>query len=178
MNDELRWIHWWAHAWATAQGDWLPRGLAAMNRASLQSLAHARHQELAQALAIEPCSPPKPNPAHLRFVLAEPHAQQLILQRVEAACRPPPHQQLHEEESLWCQRIAKAMHSECWLTPTDDPLQLLRAWVVPACWQRLRISFARPRILDLEHAQPLNLSPAKLDALWQAVIWRTLSASL
>ncbi|WP_339532579.1 type III secretion protein [Pseudomonas mucidolens] len=178
MNDELSWVRWWAHAWKEAHTDWLPQGLAAVKPESLQNLAQARHMSLAHAFAIEPCQPLKPHPAHLRFVLAAPYERQVILQRVEAACRPQVQLQLSEDEGLWCCRIAKAMNTESWLAPTDDPLQLLRAWVAAQCWQRLRVSFARERILELEQARPLLLSPAKLDALWQAVIWRTLSSRL
>ncbi|MFO2462333.1 type III secretion protein [Pseudomonas sp. 15FMM2] len=176
MNDELHWVRWWAYAWKEAHTDWLPPGLAAVKHASLLDLAQARHMSLAQAFAIDPCKPPKPHPAQLRFVLAEAHERQLILQLVEAACRSQVQLQLNEEQGLWCNRIAKAMNTESWLAPLDDALQLLRAWVMPECWQRLRLAFVRQRILELEQAPPLLLSPAKLDALWQAVIWRTLSS--
>jgi ABC-type dipeptide/oligopeptide/nickel transport system ATPase subunit len=59
------------------------------------------------------------------------------------------------------------------LSDNDDPLQLLRAWVEPTVWQRLRLRFARHRVLALEQNTHTFEDPhSRLDTLWQAVVWR------
>jgi hypothetical protein len=44
-------------------------------------------------------------------------------------------------------------------------------------WQRLRLSFPRPRVLELESLPRLNNAPGRLDTLWQAVLWRATSST-
>ncbi|WP_235205540.1 hypothetical protein [Pseudomonas fluorescens] len=55
----------------------------------------------------------------------------------------------------------------------DDPLQLLRTWLNPATWQRLRLRFPCERVIEMEKTTlSLEHSNSRLNTLWQAVVWR------
>ena len=80
---------------------------------------------------------------------------------------------LSSSEDLWCLRLSKALNPEALLFADDDPLQLLRAWVDPAVWQRLRLRFPSQRVVQLERkARVLEDAHSRLDTLWQAIVWR------
>lgn len=177
MSEALRWAHWWAYAWEQSHTDWVPQDLPTTNPQQLGRLARASHATLARAFAIAPCAPAAPHPAQLRLVLADTDQWETVLQWIEAIYLPPADCPLSQDQNLWCQRIAKALHVEGWPAPSDDPLYLLRAWVAPETWQRLRLRFAQRRILEVEQS-PLHILPqAKLDMLWQAVAWKVLCAA-
>lgn len=80
---------------------------------------------------------------------------------------------LSGSEHLWCLRLSKALNPEALLFADDDPLQLLRAWVDPAVWQRLRLRFSSQRVVRLEHKPRVQEDAhSRLDTLWQAIVWR------
>jgi hypothetical protein len=59
------------------------------------------------------------------------------------------------------------------LLPNDDPLQLLRSWVKPTTWQRLRLRFPCDRVLEMEkRTLSLENGHSRLNTLWQAIVWR------
>ncbi|NVZ73141.1 type III secretion protein [Pseudomonas costantinii] len=90
----------------------------------------------------------------------------------------PRDSRLNQDQLLWCQRLAKALPTGPISMSIDDPLQYLRTWVAPAIWQRLRLNFARPRVLELEHHPKLADTHGRLDTLWQAAIWRATSTTV
>lgn len=96
---------------------------------------------------------------------------------VNEVCNPTLESRLNEEQRLWCQRLIKALAPDPTPLNFEDPLHCLRAWVSPAIWQRLRLSFARPRVLELERLPRLVTPHGRLDTLWQAALWRATSAT-
>lgn len=181
MSEALRWAQWWAHAWEHSHTDWAPKDFPTTNLQQLGSLARASHATLAKAFAIAPCVPPTLHPAQLTaqlgLALADTDQWEAVLQWIAAIYLPDTNSPLSKDQNLWCQRIAKALHIEEWPAPSDDPLHLLRAWVAPETWQRLRLRFAQRRILEIEQTPLPVLPQAKLDMLWQAVVWKALSAA-
>ena len=166
MNDADLWLQWWACAWHHAHPHW-PALVA--TPAELRSL----HAGASSRFGITPCLPCPPA-ASLRQLALAPLAQHdAWLQRIGHICRPTRPTALDATERLWCQRLGKALRPQGWLEPGDDVLQLLRAWVEPAVWQRLRLRFAPARIQTLEQKPLLALSAAKLQTLWQTVLWHT-----
>ncbi len=87
-------------------------------------------------------------------------------------CRPAYPGPLDTAGHLWCQRLARALHTPAWLNQSDDALHLLKAWVEPPVWQRLRLCFARARVMALEQTSSPRIAPSRLDIFWQAVLWR------
>lgn len=174
MNREHAWVRWWALAWATAHADWHVPALRAIAPESLNALTRHCHPLLGRTFAIEPCLPIEPHPALLQWVLADTQQQALILMLLEAMCQPIADSRLSTDQNLWCERVAKALRPGQWLKPTDDPLQLLRAWVTPQTWQRMRLRFPRPRITEIERLAPYTIARSKLEALWQALIWHVI----
>lgn len=172
MNEHLAWVQWWAYAWMSRRTDWLPVNPGKTSQQSIESISRSHHLLLSKQFGVEPCSPPQPQPTLLRLVLASPQQQALILALIETVCHPVIDHKLNDEQHIWCQRLAKAMHPEQWLENDQDPLKLLQAWVAPAIWQRLRLRFPRQRILAIEQTRDQSMPRIKLDALWQAVIWR------
>lgn len=144
------------------------------------TLSRTHHQRVSLLFGIEPELPPRPSAPIFQLVLTcTPPQQDLALLLVKEIDNPSRDSRLNREQHLWCQRLTKAMTPEV-LFPmnVDDPLHYLRAWVSPALWQRLRLSFARQRVLELE-SHPRLLNPhGRLDTMWQAALWRATSTTL
>lgn len=174
MRDALNWARWWADGWRHAHPDWLSCAFPGLSVEQAQTLLHHPHVDLGKTFGITPCLPCKPNPVVLHIALAQPAQRDFILALVNHTCRPQLPSRLNTEQQRWCLRLAKALQPHAWLRQTDDALQLLQAWVEPPIWQRIRLGFGCPRVKALEQSPPLSLtlSPLKLQALWQAVVWR------
>lgn len=143
------------------------------------ALSRAHHHQVSRLFEIEPELAPPPSAPILQLVLAcSPQQQDLALLLVRQIDNPSRDSRLNREQHLWCQRLAKALAPEMLLPVSfDDPLHYLRAWVSPAIWQRLRLSFARQRVLELEaHSRRLN-PHGRLDTMWQAALWRVTSTT-
>lgn len=93
-------------------------------------------------------------PPHNPSLGAGPPQKQLesMLALLDNVCRPATDSQLSQDQYDWCQRLSKALRPDTLLSGKEDPLQLLRAWVTPAIWQRLRLRFERRRT----HPPPLK----------------------
>ena len=131
----------------------------------------ARAGDAGKAFAIVPCLPGKPSASLIYLALAQPEQHDFMLQLVATVCCPMLASPLDAPRHLWCQRLAKALRPQGWLKKNDDALQLLRVWVEPPVWQRLRLRFAPARVMALEQ-QPLpEIPPTRLQLLWQAVLW-------
>lgn len=165
MSETDQWVQWWACAWYHAHPEWHS------GYDVTPALARNRHSAVSKAFAIEPCLPGAPSGSLIYLALAQSAQHDHMLQLLDMTCRPLPPAQLNTPQNLWCQRLAKALHTQGWLGPTDDALQLLRAWVEPAVWQRLRLRFAPARIIVLEQTPVLAIPAGKLEQLWQAVLW-------
>ena len=167
MSEHLSWAQWWARPWRSAHDDWRTLGDPVFNALCLIDAPVNCTVE-----GITPGLPPAPHPTLLKLALASVSELDFVLDLIDSICRPQTTTALQEDHHLWCKRIAKALPPQT-LLPADDPLQLLRAWVEPPVWQRLRLRFCFARVLELERShRPYVGDASRLDTLWQAVVWR------
>lgn len=164
MNDTDIWLQWWAFAWRHAHPHWPTLDV-------LPAEERSAHASASKTFGIAPCLPCPPTAALMQLALAPPSHYDALLQRVEHICRPRLPTALDATQRLWCQRLAWALRAPGWLEPADDVLQLLRAWLTPPVWQRVRLRFAPDRVEALEQQPLVKIAPAKLQTLWQAVLW-------
>jgi hypothetical protein len=109
----------------------------------------------------------------LGLALASREQFDLAIALLELTCHPNVDSPLYDEHRKWCERLAKALHPDALLQPENDPLQLLRAWVEPAVWQRLRLRLPPDRVQALETTHlPIDDAHGRLNTLWQAIVWR------
>lgn len=172
MNQARSWVQWWAFAWNHAHPDWDDDFHSVLPAEHEQALARSQHAAASKRFCISQCLPCYPTTALLRLALSPPAQHDLTLALVNNICRPMLPTSLDPLQNFWCLRLAKALRPSNWLDDTDDVLQLLRAWVEPAVWQRLRLRYPRDRIVALEQKSVLILSPIKLETLWHAALWR------
>ncbi|NIL20248.1 type III secretion protein [Pseudomonas sp. ATCC PTA-122608] len=171
MSENLTWVRWWASPWEKAHQDW--RTQTGFVETAVLSRSH--HARVSHLFGINPELPPSPSPTLLQLVLICAQQRDLVLILVNEVCNAPGDSGLNQEQLIWCQRLAKALGPDPIPVNVDDPLQYLRAWVAPVIWQRLRLSFARSRILQVEQHPKLTDPHGRLDTLWQAALWRTAS---
>lgn len=164
----LAWARWWAAPWLYAHEGWI----AVDKQQALNELCQARRVLKGTIFAVTPCLPPAPQPTLLQLALAPADQLELVLALINSTCRPAHTSEIDESHLLWCRRLSKALPSDM-LPPEDDPLHLLRVWVTPPIWQRIRLRFPPQRVLNLEQRGLLADAPhSRLDTLWQAVVWR------
>ena len=168
MNETDLWVQWWSLAWRHAHPGWQCGDDATWHPA----LTRNRHACASKVLAIEPCLPCRPTPALLHLTFASPEQKDFIMALANCICRPAHPGPLDATAHLWCQRLAGALHTSDWLNQSDDVLHLLKAWVEPPVWQRLRLCFAPGRIMALEPKTFSSIAPSRLDVFWHAVLWR------
>lgn len=173
MSRDLSWVQWWVCPWKSAHRDWcIQPGLV-----ETEALSRSHHHWVSRLFEIEPQLPPHPCTAVLQLVLTPPQQRDLVLLLVKEVCNPSRDNRLNEEQHLWCQRLTKALAPEPTPQSFDDPLHCLRDWVSPVIWQRLRLSFARHRVIELERSPRLISPYDRLDTLWQAALWRATSTT-
>ncbi|PRA26365.1 type III secretion protein [Pseudomonas poae] len=173
MSKNLAWVRWWACPWQNAHYDWhTHKGFV-----ETAALSRSHHHQLSRLFGIEPQLPPPPCVAVLQLVLARAWQRDLVLQLVKEIGNPSPDSPLNEEHRLWCQRLTKALAPDPIPVSVEDPLHCLRAWVPPAVWQRLRLSFAYHRVLELEKHPRLSTTHGRSDTVWQAALWRATSTT-
>lgn len=168
MSEDLNWAKWWAHPWENAHIDWFTQ----TGFVETAALSRSHHVRVSRLFDIEPQLPPPVSSVLLNLVLTRVQQRDLVLTLVNEVYNAPHDSRLNQEQLLWCQRLAKALPPDPGPVSIDDPLQYLRAWVAPVVWQRLRLSFARPRVLELEQRPTRLDTHGRLDTLWQAAIWR------
>lgn len=173
MSEHLAWAQWWAFPWKASHDDW--RTLD--KHPAIAALCLSRFPVSGAVEGITPGLPPAPNPTVLELALAPARQLDFVLDLIDSICNPQTPTPLHEDHHLWCMRIAKALPPHM-LLPADDPLQLLRIWVGPTVWQRLRLRFPSTRVLELEqNTRSYAGDASRLDTLWQAVVWRMTTLS-
>ncbi|MFC6336522.1 type III secretion protein [Pseudomonas sp. CCM 7891] len=168
MNEHLAWAQWWAFAWQSSHDDW-----RAIDRyPAMNAFYHSGGLVTGTIAGIAPSLPPLPDPTLLRLVLAPTEQLNLMLALIHDTFSPTAAAPLSESHHQWCVRLSKALPPDM-LLPNDDPLQLLRSWVNPPTWQRLRLRFPSTRVLEMEKKTllPENVN-SRLNTLWQAVVWR------
>ena len=169
MSDHLAWAQWWASPWRFSH----PDATSAQAYHALPALCRSQPALACAALGIEPCLPPPPCATVLGLALASREQFDLAIALLELTCHPNVDSPLYDEHRKWCERLAKALHPDALLQPENDPLQLLRAWVEPAVWQRLRLRLPPDRVQALETTHlPIDDAHGRLNTLWQAIVWR------
>jgi hypothetical protein len=172
IKEALTWVQWWAFPWASAHDDW-----RSVDKYAAADSLYRNGVRVTHAIAgIAPCLPPAPEPTVLRLVLASTEQLDLILSLSRGTLNPVLATSLSQDQQLWCLRLSRALAPDM-LLPSDDPLQLLRNWVKPAIWQRLRLRFPYKRVLETEKNTSLENGHNRLDTLWQAVVWRATTLS-
>lgn len=164
----LAWAQWWSAPWISAHEDWK----SLEKQAALVALHLTRQVVTGTHYGVAPRLPPMPDPALLQIALASTDQLDLGLALIDGICRPAHANRLDDNHLKWCHRLSKALPLDM-VQPDNDPLQLLRAWVIPATWQRIRLRFPRRRVLALEeNTIALGDAHSRLDTLWHAVAWR------
>ncbi len=169
MKENLAWVQWWAFPWRSSHEGWR----------SLYPEINLTHRTgvlaTSELAGITPCLPPAPNHAVRVLALASAEQLDLALALIHGAVNPATARSLSEGHRLWCMSLFKAFPPDM-LLPNDDPLHLLRSWVEPPAWQRLRLRFPSMRVLDIEKSTPVTeVVRSRLTTLWQAVAWRVTS---
>lgn len=165
-NEHLAWAQWWAFPWKHAHEDWSNGAFSAMD-----ALDRSGGLIPCNLPGIATCLPPAPNATVLRLALASMAQLDLALTLIHGTFNPDASSALSESHQLWCTRLSKALPPAL-LLPDADPLQLLRSWVEPSIWQRLRLRFPRERVQKAEKQPAIESACSQLNTLWQAVVWR------
>ena len=174
MSEALSWVRWWAFPWEDAHIDWLTK----TGFVETPALSRSHHGRVSSLFGIEPALPPPTSAPLLQLVLSNAQQRDLALALVNEVYNAPRDSRLNQDQILWCQRLSKALPPDPIPVSIDDPLHYLRAWVGPILWQRLRLRFARQRVLELEQHPRLADTHSRLDTLWKATIWRATATSL
>ena len=177
-----QWLHWWTQAcWQRAAPGWHQLPFFQLDDALRQRLALTQQTAVAALLDLPDALPGFPDDRVLKLAQASAGQRQQILALAGEICqRDSAVHRLDDAQRLWCQRISRALRPGLWLPPglsfTPDPqpaaLALLAALLPAASWSRLRLSFDYQAVMA-SPAMVTALPIGKLQALWDAVIWRS-----
>ncbi|CAM3384806.1 hypothetical protein SAMN04490207_2645 [Pseudomonas gessardii] len=168
ISDHLAWAQWWAFPWKPSHQSWR----SAERFPAIDALERIASRLPKTIAAIAPCLPPAPQPTEVRLALASTEQLNLMLALLHTTCRPEDAAPISKSHHQWCIGLSKALPPDM-LLHKDDPLQLLRSWVKPDTWQRLRLRFPCERVLEMEkNTLSLEHGNSRLNTLWQAIVWR------
>ena len=105
MNDIDAWVQWWALPWRYAHPHWQILDAS-------PALLRNQHAGASKSLGIAPCLPCAPTTSLMQLALAQPAHYDALLQRVERICRTTPSAARDDTQRLWCQRLARALHTQ------------------------------------------------------------------
>lgn len=173
LDGREEWVRWWCSAWQWAHADWKVQFAAASGLATrdCEALMRSRHGEFLHSVGIVPSQPPEPCEHLMHWLALSPIQRELALSLARRICFAPPDlpPRANDSDTLWCQRLAKALRPGLWLDPlVTDVRPLLGAWLGQACWSRLRLAWAPGEVAESFGDMPDN----KLETLWQAILWR------
>jgi len=175
MDEQLAWAKWWACPWALSHSDWR---LVNEEAGSLSPIYQSHHQALNKARGIGPRLPTQPHSSIIRLALASPTQMDLMLALAASLYQLEHDSSVNVDDLLWCERFSKALQPDASLLLGNDSLSLLYNWLEPDVWVRLRLRFARTRVLVCEqHTRALD-PQKRLDTLWHAIIWRVTSCAV
>ncbi|QKJ86327.1 type III secretion protein HrpD [Paramixta manurensis] len=179
---ERQWLDWWTRGfWQHADASWCHLPFFQLDPLHQQRLAYAHHNAFAQHLNLPDTLPGPPDERLLALSEAPEPQRRLMLRLVGEICQHDSGAEaLDAAQRTWCHRITRALRPGIWLPPelhfSPDPqpaaLALLAPLFSPENWLRLRLGFDYQlvkQLPELPDALPLN----KLQALWEAVIWRS-----
>jgi len=171
MSEYLAWAQWWGLPWRASHQSW-----ELLNKyPDIDRLSPNHASAICELIGITACLPPSPHPVVLQLAVASMEQFELMITLLQNTFIPKSAHILDESNHQWCIHISKALPPGM-LPSGNDPLQLLRTWVAPAVWQRLRLRLDCTRVLELEKESfSLESGHNRLDMLWQAVSWRVTS---
>lgn len=174
----LDWLRVWQSPWLEMHQSW-QACIPDMWRQE-DNWRRASPSVIRSFLSIENEPPPEPGEAlkHWLTMTYEQREKALIM-AAEIVIRGLGEGRLTSEDIIWGRHIAKALLPGKW--PLEDwkkrqtediGLLLLRQWVSPITWQRMRL-FYRKAIFDSIALEPFVEIPSqRLNPLWHAVMWR------
>jgi hypothetical protein len=182
------WVRWWCEAWQDAHGSW-QTGFAehvGLALSACAQLARRQPEPFMCFTGMTAPQPPEPDANTLQWLALQPAQRQLALALVAQICAPDRSSTVAiDEHAPWCRSLAKALRPGLWLETLEPGLEpalkpgtevgvgLLRPWIGPHCWTRLRLDWPMPLAKAAEQGMKVNASaPGKLRTLWPAVLWR------
>lgn len=171
MSEYLAWAQWWGLPWRASHQSW-----DLLNKyPDIDKLSPYHASATCELIGVTSCLPPPPHPVVLQLAVASTEQFELMMTLLQNTFTPKFECAMDESNHQWCIHLSKALPPG--MLPTDsDPLQLLRTWVEPAVWQRLRLRVDCTRVLELERENfSLGNDHNRLDMLWQAISWRVTS---
>ncbi|KDD66141.1 hypothetical protein ABH912_005430 [Pseudomonas sp. BT76 TE3572] len=173
LDDREEWVRWWCSAWQWAHTDWKVQFAATsgLTPDDFEALMRSRHGDFLRSVGIVPSQPPEPCEHLMHWLALSPIQRERALSLARRICFAPLDlsPRTDDFDTLWCQRLAKALRPGLWLDPlVTDVRPLLGAWLGQACWLRLRLMWPPAEVAESFGDMPDN----KLQTLWQAILWR------
>lgn len=167
------WVSWWCCTWHWAHPAWQAQMLSdqGLEADACAAVARSRQADLLASLGIIPSQPPAPDADVLLWLSLSAEQRQQALSLAQSICCAPIRAEttVTARHDPWCRSLAKALRPGLWANPqATDMRPLLGAWLGPAVWSRLRLSWAPGDVQE----PATDLPPNKLDTLWRAVLWR------
>jgi hypothetical protein len=168
-GDEALWVRWWCNPWSWAHPTWQAacadrQGLCAQD---CHALMARQPRVFLQCLGILPSQPPRPHEVALRWLMLTHQERQRAVALAQCICfaevpAPGP-------DGPWCWSLTQALRPRRWLPCANgDARMLLGSWLGTECWSRLRLCWPLGELDESPWEAPEN----KLQALWQATMWR------
>lgn len=181
MNSEqvAFYLQWWCFTWRWADPSWFAGWQATgLDEAGIEHLAPTRHAEWMALLGVPTEQPPEPSDAVLKWLSLSEEQRDEVLRLANRVCFPEQQAvaEVAPEQEQWCRSIAKGLRPGAWLK-TNGPVDirvLLASWLGDACWPRIRMSWPKEQVTELASGSA-EWPARKLDALWQALVWRVLT---
>ncbi|POQ05791.1 type III secretion protein [Pseudomonas syringae pv. avii] len=173
LSAEDHWVHWWCNPWQWAHSQWHDRFASArgLSVSDCDALMASRHGVFLQSLGIDPAQPPAPAEPVLRWLALTPSQREQAISLAQCICFS--RNESDGPDGQWCWGLTKALRPGVWLEfEHEDARLLLGAWLGPQYWSRLRLEWPPNEVPDTPGKAPEN----KLQALWQAIMWRVTAA--
>lgn len=177
-----QWLRWWTQTyWQQADAGWHHLPFFKFDEAIRHQLALTHHAAVATLLDVPDVLPGNPDLRIMTLIDFSSTQRRLMMLLTGQICQGSiDTEELDNDNRIWCQRISRALRPGIWLPPSlcfsPDPqpaaLVLLAAIFPSESWFRLRLSFDHQAVMsgsEIQTALPLS----KLQALWDAVIWRS-----
>lgn len=180
----LSWLIWWVEdcllqadvSWWDGKGA-QPEPPLHRDEVHVNAVRFNRHFSLPLML------PPEPSASLMQIGALDSVQRETVLRLITRVCQPGRRPNHADAESIWCERLAKALRPGLWLPSSMtfsasslpvcylDALMLLRIRYGETCWPRLRLLFPRTWGND-DHTPTMSLPAARLNALCDALIWK------
>ncbi|MGR2741033.1 hypothetical protein ACUY1T_21505 [Billgrantia sp. Q4P2] len=178
------WLRFWQRPWREMDASWLDSLQSGIKPRLADAWQCAPPELLRRRLKLGRDAPPMPSETLLQWCGMSPQAREQVLYLAAEVVVPEVAAQcLEPEDRAWCRHLAKALMPGSW--PVSYPhgvaaeplgLAMLRQWLSPAIWARLRLHYRRTRVEEGESLALEEIPVARLNPLWHGVIWRGVSS--